>query len=103
MINKSFEDTRRNAFIPIITYTIALIIIRVANQFRIIVEYHFVYFWGYLIGYFLILLCIIFSVINGIFLLKMFIIDSQKYDMFLLLLNYLPVLYFIYITILTFI
>ena len=103
MLNTFLEKTRRNAFIPIITCAVAIIIFRIANLFRLIDGYHFVYSWGCLIGYFLIVLCIIFSVVNGVFLIKKISVTADwKYDLFLLLINCLPLLYFIYMAIQSF-
>ncbi len=98
MPNTFLERTRRNAFIPVALLVLAFIVGLIAKYFTVYYKYHYIYVYGQLVCVILTLLSLIFSIINGIELVKLIIVDKRRNDGWRLLVNLIPaiILLFIY-------
>jgi len=94
MLNTFLERTRRNAFIPVAILLLAFIVGLFTKYFK----YHDIYVYGQIVCVILTILSLIFSVINGIELVKLIIVDKRRNDGWRLLVNLIPaiILLFIY-------
>jgi len=104
MLNTFLEKTRRNAFIPVAILLLAFIVGLITKYFNVYIKYHDIYVYGQFVCFILMMLSLIFSVINGIELVKLRIIDKQRNDGRRLLVNLIPaiilcsfILYLLYI------
>jgi hypothetical protein len=91
-----FRNTRYGAVFSPILLLLSILVARLAEYFRMS-NYHWIFTWGSLLGYLLLLTSFIFSFIYTVALVVEMKNNYKKFDFLLILLSMIPIFFIVYV------